>query len=91
MYKSHLSYLDIYIGFPSHSPQNFNVSVKEHGAKALWALAGSTTSQQKYIAEKTSIPDICSMLLEDTEKLLQVGQYYMIHILYYTQLRSKSY
>jgi hypothetical protein len=55
--------------------QNFNVSVKEHGAKALWALAGSTTTQQKYIAEKTSIPDICSMLLEDTEKLLQVGQY----------------
>ncbi|XP_022304477.2 ankyrin and armadillo repeat-containing protein-like isoform X4 [Crassostrea virginica] len=53
--------------------KNFNVSVKEHGAKALWALAGSTTSQQKYIAEKTSIPDICSMLLEDTEKLLQVG------------------
>ena len=50
------------------------MSVKEHGAKALWALAGSTTSQQKYIAEKTSIPDICSMLLEDTEKLLQVGQ-----------------
>ncbi|XP_056008070.1 ankyrin and armadillo repeat-containing protein-like isoform X2 [Ostrea edulis] len=53
--------------------KNFNVSVKEHGAKALWALAGSTTTQQKYIAEKTSIPDICSMLLEDTEKLLQVG------------------
>ncbi|XP_061167170.1 ankyrin and armadillo repeat-containing protein-like [Saccostrea echinata] len=53
--------------------KNFNVSVKEHGAKALWALAGNTTTQQKYIAEKTSIPDICSMLLEDTEKLLQVG------------------
>ncbi|XP_062569401.1 uncharacterized protein LOC134231455, partial [Saccostrea cucullata] len=51
---------------------NFNVSVKEHGAKALWALAGNTTTQQKYIAEKTSIPDICSMLLEDTKNCFKL-------------------
>ncbi|KAK3108352.1 hypothetical protein FSP39_006134 [Pinctada imbricata] len=55
--------------------KNFNVEVREQAASALWALAGNTNMQQKIIAEKTTIPNICSMLLDSTEKLLQVGMY----------------
>ena len=56
--------------------QNVFVEVREQGACALWALAGSTKTQQKYISERITIPHIIQMLLDVTEKLLYVGKYY---------------
>ena len=54
--------------------QNIYTEVREQGACALWALAGHTKTQQKYIAQRISIPHIIQMLLEPTEKLLHVGE-----------------
>ena len=56
--------------------QNIYTEVREQGACALWALAGHTKTQQKYIAERISIPHIIQMLLEPTEKLLHVGKWH---------------
>lgn len=53
--------------------KNVYVEVREQGACSLWAIAGSTRTQQKYIAERITIPHIIQMLLEPTEKLLYVG------------------
>lgn len=53
--------------------QNIYTEVREQGACALWALAGHTKTQQKYIAQRITIPHIIQMLLEPTEKLLYVG------------------
>ncbi|XP_005090203.1 ankyrin and armadillo repeat-containing protein [Aplysia californica] len=53
--------------------KNVFVEVREQGACALWSLAGNTKTQQKYIAERITIPHIIQMLLEATEKLLYVG------------------
>ncbi|XP_055872246.1 ankyrin and armadillo repeat-containing protein-like [Biomphalaria glabrata] len=50
-----------------------SVDVREQGACALWALAGNTKTQQKNIAERITITHIIQMLLEPTEKLLNVG------------------
>lgn len=53
--------------------KNIYTEVREQGACALWALAGNTKTQQKYIAQRITIPHIIQMLLEPTEKLLHVG------------------
>ncbi|RUS87780.1 hypothetical protein EGW08_004445 [Elysia chlorotica] len=53
--------------------KNVYVEVREQGACSLWAIAGNTRTQQKYIAERITIPHIIQMLLEPTEKLLYVG------------------
>ncbi|KAK7484931.1 hypothetical protein BaRGS_00023851, partial [Batillaria attramentaria] len=53
--------------------KNIYTEVREQGACSLWALAGGTKSQQKYIAQRIGIPHIIQMLLEPTEKLLYVG------------------
>ena len=57
------------------TPQNYHVEVREQGACTLWALAGNTKTQQKYIAKETTISNICGMLYDSTEKLLHVGKY----------------
>ena len=54
--------------------KNVYVEVREQGACSLWAIAGNTRTQQKYIAERITIPHIIQMLLEPTEKLLYVGK-----------------
>ncbi|OWF40013.1 ankyrin and armadillo repeat-containing protein-like isoform X3 [Mizuhopecten yessoensis] len=53
--------------------KNYHVEVREQGACTLWSLAGNTKTQQKYIAESTTISNICGMLYDSTEKLLHVG------------------
>jgi len=50
------------------------VEVREQGACTLWSLAGHTKTQQKFIAEETTISNICGMLYDSTEKLLHVGK-----------------
>lgn len=55
--------------------QNVHVEVREQGACSLWSLAGNTRTQQKYIAERVTVPHIIQMLLEPTEKLLYVGEF----------------
>jgi hypothetical protein len=54
--------------------QNQSVEVKEQAACALWALAGQTKTQQKKIAKDTGITNICGMLLDTTESIVQVGK-----------------
>lgn len=49
--------------------------MKEQAACALWALAGQTKTQQKKIAKDTGITNICGMLLDTTESIVQVGKY----------------
>ncbi|XP_076094844.1 ankyrin and armadillo repeat-containing protein-like isoform X1 [Mytilus galloprovincialis] len=53
--------------------KNQSVEVKEQAACALWALAGQTKTQQKKIAKDTGITNICGMLLDTTESIVQVG------------------
>ena len=54
--------------------KNQSVEVKEQAACALWALAGQTKTQQKKIAKDTGITNICGMLLDTTESIVQVGK-----------------
>ncbi|XP_023930596.1 ankyrin and armadillo repeat-containing protein-like [Lingula anatina] len=51
----------------------WSVSVKEQGATALWALAGHTHRQQKFIAERIGVHQLIEMLLSGSEKLQFVG------------------
>ncbi|CAG5120159.1 unnamed protein product, partial [Candidula unifasciata] len=53
--------------------KNQHVEVREQGACSLWALAGNKRTQQRYIAERTTVSHIMQMLLEPSEKLLFVG------------------
>ena len=48
--------------------------MKEQGACALWALAGTSKAQQRIIAEKIGIPALIEMLLLSSEKLQYVGK-----------------
>ena len=52
----------------------FSMEVKEQAACALWALAGQTKTQQKYIAERIGIQQLIEILLRDSEKLQYVGE-----------------
>ena len=51
----------------------FSVEVKEHAAQALWALAGSTKTRQRFIADQIGISMLIEMLLRDSNKLQLVG------------------
>ena len=51
------------------------MEVKEQTACAVWALAGDINTQQKYIAEKITIPHLIDMLLLASDKLQYVGKY----------------
>ena len=53
--------------------QLFDLDVKEQGACALWALAGHTKTQQKYMGERICIQYLIEMLLSGSEKLQTVG------------------
>lgn len=53
----------------------WSVEVREQGALALWALAGHTTTRQKYIAERIGIQQLIEILLINSEKLQYVGAY----------------
>ena len=55
-------------------PQVWSMEVKEQTACAVWALAGSIKTQQKYIAERITIPHLIDMLLLASEKLQYVGK-----------------
>lgn len=55
-------------------PQIFDQEVKEQGATALWALAGHTPKQQKYIAELISYRFVLELLLSMSDKMQYVGK-----------------
>uniref|UniRef100_A0A2K6LKT7 Ankyrin and armadillo repeat containing n=1 Tax=Rhinopithecus bieti TaxID=61621 RepID=A0A2K6LKT7_RHIBE len=60
----------------SHNPliqKAFQIDVKEQGAIALWALAGQTLKQQKYMAEQIGYSFIINMLLSPSAKMQYVG------------------
>ena len=59
--------------------QMFSMEVKEQAACALWALAGQTKTQQKYIAERIGIQQLIEILLRDSEKLQYVGELSSFH------------
>lgn len=54
--------------------QAFEIDVKEQGAVALWALAGQTLKQQKYMAEQIGYSFIINMLLSPSAKMQYVGK-----------------
>jgi hypothetical protein len=56
----------------------FSMEVKEQASCTLWALAGQTIVQQKYIAERIGIPQLIEILLRDSEKLQYVGPCIML-------------
>nr|XP_056717208.1 ankyrin and armadillo repeat-containing protein [Euleptes europaea] len=51
----------------------FQLNVKEQGAVTLWALAGQTLKQQKYMAEQIGYNLIIDMLLSPSDKMQCVG------------------
>ncbi|KAF5903381.1 ankyrin and armadillo repeat-containing protein, partial [Clarias magur] len=51
----------------------FDQEVREQGATALWALAGHTPKQQKYIAELISYRFVLDLLLSTSDKMQYVG------------------
>ncbi|EHA98558.1 Ankyrin and armadillo repeat-containing protein [Heterocephalus glaber] len=51
----------------------FQIDIKEQGAAALWALAGQTLKQQKYMAEQIGYNFIINMLLSPSAKMQYVG------------------
>ncbi|XP_060113038.1 ankyrin and armadillo repeat-containing protein [Heteronotia binoei] len=51
----------------------FQLKVKEQGAVTLWALAGQTLKQQKYMAEQIGYNLIIDMLLSPSDKMQCVG------------------
>ncbi|XP_015264330.1 PREDICTED: ankyrin and armadillo repeat-containing protein, partial [Gekko japonicus] len=53
--------------------QAFQLKVKEQGAITLWALAGQTLKQQKYMAEQIGYNLIIDMLLSPSDKMQCVG------------------
>lgn len=53
--------------------QAFQIDVKEQAAVALWALAGQTLKQQKYMAEQIGYTLIINMLLSPSAKMQYVG------------------
>lgn len=48
--------------------------MKEQGAIALWALAGQTLKQQKFMAEQIGYNFIINMLLSPSAKMQYVGK-----------------
>lgn len=55
-------------------PQVFSQEVREQGATALWALAGHTPKQQKYIAKLISYRFVLELLLSTSDKMQYVGK-----------------
>ncbi|KAL7991565.1 hypothetical protein Chor_015821, partial [Crotalus horridus] len=55
------------------SVQAFHLKVKEQGAVTLWALAGQTLKQQKFMAEQIGYNLIIDMLLSPSDKMQCVG------------------
>lgn len=53
--------------------------MKEQGAVALWALAGQTLKQQKYMAEQIGYNFIINMLLSPSAKMQYVGKLFSMH------------
>uniref|UniRef100_A0A670XMS6 Ankyrin and armadillo repeat containing n=1 Tax=Pseudonaja textilis TaxID=8673 RepID=A0A670XMS6_PSETE len=51
----------------------FHLKVKEQGAVTLWALAGQTLKQQKFMAEQIGYNLIIDMLLSPSDKMQCVG------------------
>ncbi|XP_066493266.1 ankyrin and armadillo repeat-containing protein [Tiliqua scincoides] len=51
----------------------FHLKVKEQGAVTLWALAGQTLKQQKYMAEQIGYNLIIDMLLSPSDRMQCVG------------------
>uniref|UniRef100_A0A5F8GIZ3 Ankyrin and armadillo repeat containing n=1 Tax=Monodelphis domestica TaxID=13616 RepID=A0A5F8GIZ3_MONDO len=51
----------------------FHIPVKEQGATALWALAGQSLKQQKFMAEQIGYNFIIDMLLSPSAKMQYVG------------------
>lgn len=71
----------------------FQIDVKEQAAVALWALAGQTLKQQKYMAEQIGYTLIINMLLSPSAKMQYVGKLFSIHksAQYRTEHRSIRY
>ncbi|KAH0621577.1 hypothetical protein JD844_023038 [Phrynosoma platyrhinos] len=55
------------------SVQAFHLRVKEQGAATLWALAGQTLKQQKFMAEQIGYNLIIDMLLSPSDRMQCVG------------------
>ncbi|KAF7245037.1 Ankyrin and armadillo repeat-containing protein [Varanus komodoensis] len=55
------------------SVQAFHLKVKEQGAVTLWALAGQTLKQQKFMAEQIGYNLIIDMLLSPSDRMQCVG------------------
>ncbi|XP_007425384.1 ankyrin and armadillo repeat-containing protein [Python bivittatus] len=51
----------------------FHLKVREQGAATLWALAGQTLKQQKFMAEQIGYNLIIDMLLSPSDKMQCVG------------------
>ena len=50
------------------------MEMKEQSSCALWALAGSTKKQRRYIAERMGISQLMDMLLLASEKVQYIGR-----------------
>ena len=55
------------------------MEMKEQSSCALWALAGSTKKQQRYIADRMGISQLMDMLLLASEKLQYIGGFDYFH------------
>ena len=50
------------------------MEMKEQSSCALWAMAGNTKKQQRYIADRMGISQLMDMLLLASNKLQYIGE-----------------